>query len=226
MNRHEAATEGSVRVEGLSVTYKGTAAVTPIHDLSAFFPAGRVAVVRGPSGCGKTSLLACLAGLLQPAAGRIYVGDTEVTALNRQQLDSYRRGTVGIVFQSFNLIPSLNALENVLVPLRADGVPMGEARRRAAALLERVGLENRLKHRPSEMSGGQMQRVAIARALALEPTFVVADEPTANLDQSHVGSVITLLRSLGTDGRTVVIATHDQRVVDAADQILDLTPNH
>ncbi len=214
-----------VRVVDLTITYGGAEAVTPIRDLSMDIPAGRIAVVLGPSGCGKTSLLACMSGLLRPAKGTVFVGDLDVNGLDAAGLDRYRRGTVGIVFQAFNLIPSLSALENVLVPLRADGVPMAEARSRAALLLGEVGLNDRTRHRPSELSGGQQQRVAIARALALDPTFVVADEPTANLDQSHVGSIIELLRSLADGGRTVVIASHDQRVVEVADQLLDLTPN-
>ncbi len=213
-----------LRVDRLTVTYSAAVSVTPIRDVSFEVSPGRIAVILGPSGCGKTSLLACLGGLLRPASGTISVGDTDVTALSSAQLDAYRRGTVGIVFQAFNVIPSLSALENVMVPLRADGQTKRAAQARAAELLERVGLSDRAKHRPSELSGGQMQRVAIARALALAPPFIVADEPTANLDQAHVGSTIELLRSLSTDGSTVVIASHDQRVVEVADQVLDLTP--
>ena len=122
---------------------------------------------------------------------------------------------MGIVFQSFNLIPSLNALENVLVPLRADGVPMGEARRRAAALLERVGLGNRLKHRPSEMSGGQMQRVAIARAIVTRPSIVLADEPTANLDSKTAQQIMDLLIEINEHYKTTFIfSTHDEKLIN------------
>ena len=208
----------------MTITYAGAAGVTPIRDLSLRVEAGTLAVLLGPSGCGKTSLLACLAGLLRPTSGSVHVGAIDVSQLDGSALDRYRRGTVGIVFQSFNLVPSLNALENVLVPLRADGMNKQMARNRGEHLLERVGLGDRMRHRPSELSGGQMQRVAIARALALDPSFIVADEPTANLDQTHVGSVIHLLRSLSREGRTVVIASHDRRVVEAADQVVDLTP--
>jgi putative ABC transport system ATP-binding protein len=213
-----------VGVDALTITYGGAAGVTPISDLSFNLSPGSLSVILGPSGCGKTSVLACLAGLMKPASGRVMVDEVLVSELNQVELAEYRRGRVGVVFQSFNLVPSLTAFENVLVPLAAAKTPKAQARARVSELLKQVSLGDRMHHRPSELSGGQMQRVAIARALALDPAFVVADEPTANLDQTHVGSVIDLLKSLAKEGRCVVVATHDHRVVEVADRVIDLTP--
>jgi putative ABC transport system ATP-binding protein len=139
-------------------------------------------------------------------------------------LTEYRRETVGIVFQAFNLIPSLSALENVIVALRGAGVSRAESRSRAEVLLTRVGLEERMKHRPGDLSGGQQQRVAIARAIALDPPLVVADEPTAHLDYIQVDSVLRLLRGLAQPGRIVVVSTHDERLLPLADRVIELTP--
>jgi putative ABC transport system ATP-binding protein len=195
-----------------------------VQDLSFDAAPGSLTVMLGPSGCGKTSVLACVAGLLRPTGGSVFVDDSDIATLDRDGLAGYRGGRVGIVFQAFNLVPSLTALENVLVPLAAARVPRAEARSRAAAILERVDLGDRLRHKPNQLSGGQMQRVAIARALALDPPLVLADEPTANLDQGHVASVVSLLRTLSDQGRCLLVATHDHRVVDAADHVIDLTP--
>jgi putative ABC transport system ATP-binding protein len=176
----------------------------------------------GPSGCGKTTLLSCLAGIQQPSEGEIVVDGTEVTTLTGRPLTEYRRHGVGVVFQAFNLIPSLTALENVAMPMRSAGVSAKEAKERAAVLLTEVGLAERLDHRPSSLSGGQQQRVAIARALALEPKLVVADEPTANLDHRQVEVVLRLLRGLTARGHTVVVSTHDHRLLPLADRVVDL----
>jgi putative ABC transport system ATP-binding protein len=139
-------------------------------------------------------------------------------------LTEYRRTTVGVVFQAFNLVPSLNAIENVMVPLRAARVGRKDAKARAIELLERVDLADRMTHRPGDMSGGQQQRVAIARALAHDPAVVLADEPTAHLDYIQVEGVLKLLRELADDGRLVVVATHDERMIPLADRVVNLTP--
>jgi putative ABC transport system ATP-binding protein len=178
----------------------------------------------GPSGCGKTSLLSCLGAILRPKSGSIQFGDIEVTSLNGQALTEYRRRTVGIVFQAFNLVPSLTALENVTVPLRAAGQRWPAARERATELLDRVGLADRIHHRPGDLSGGQKQRVAIARALALDPPLILADEPTAHLDYVQVEEVLRVVRELAAGERVVVVATHDNRLLPLADQVIELVP--
>jgi putative ABC transport system ATP-binding protein len=213
-------------IQDLTVEFtKGDYTVRPLDNFSATVPAGCLALLLGPSGCGKTTLLSCLGGILTPTSGTIFSGGTEVTALTAKALTRYRQRGVGVVFQAFNLVPSLNAIENVSVPMRSAGVAAGAARRRAVELLEQVGLADRLTHRPSKLSGGQQQRVAIARAVALDPLLVLADEPTAHLDYIQVEGVLRLIRGLTDGGRAVVVATHDERLLALADQIIELRPN-
>lgn len=215
-----------LRIKDLVVEYSsGDYAVRPIDGLDLEVEAGSLAILLGPSGCGKTTLLSCLGGILKPAAGRIEFGDIDVTALASRELSSYRRDTVGIVFQAFNLVPSLTALENVMVPMHAAGMFRQDARRRAEELLTRVGLEHRMRHRPGDLSGGQQQRVAVARAIALDPPLILADEPTAHLDFIQVEEVLRLIRELAADERVVVVATHDTRILPLADQVVELVPH-
>ncbi len=162
----------------------------------------------GPSGCGKTTLLSCLGGILTPTSGSIRLGETDVTGLSGRALNAFRRDQVGFVFQAFNLVPSLTALENVIAPMRGAKVPRSERQARAEALMERVGLTDRSSHRPGDLSGGQQQRVAIARALALDPPLILADEPTAHLDFIQVEAILKLTRSLASAERVVVVSTH------------------
>lgn len=213
-------------IQNLTVEFtKGDYTVRPLDDFSCNVPAGSLALLLGPSGCGKTTLLSSLGGILKPTAGKISFGDTEVTTLAGKALTDYRQHGVGVVFQAFNLVPSLNAVENVSVPMRSAGVPRRAARDRAVALLESVGLGDRLTHRPNSLSGGQQQRVAIARALALDPLLVLADEPTAHLDYIQVEGVLRLIRGLTDGGRVVIVATHDERLLALADQIIEMRPN-
>lgn len=215
-----------LRIKDLVVEYSsGDYAVRPIDGLDLEVDAGSLAILLGPSGCGKTTLLSCLGGILKPAAGRIEFGDVDVTALASRELSAYRRDTVGIVFQAFNLVPSLTALENVMVPMHAAGMFRQDARRRAEELLTRVGLEHRMHHRPGDLSGGQQQRVAVARAIALDPPLILADEPTAHLDFIQVEEVLRLIRELAEDERVVVVATHDTRILPLADQVVELVPH-
>ena len=217
-----------LRIRDLVVEYSsGGYAIRPIDGLNLDIDAGALAILLGPSGCGKTTLLSCLGGILTPTSGRITVGDVDVTALdlrNRGALSEYRRRNVGIVFQAFNLVPSLTALENVLVPLRAAGKSRPEARERAEELLTRVGLQDRMSHRPGGLSGGQQQRVAVARAIALDPPLILADEPTAHLDYIQVEEVLRLIRGLGSGERIVVVATHDSRLLPLADRVVEMAP--
>jgi putative ABC transport system ATP-binding protein len=203
-----------IRVRDLTVEYvSGEYAVRPIDGFDLDAGSGELVVLLGPSGCGKTTLLSCLAGILTPTAGSITVGSTEVTELRGDELTAYRQRTVGIVFQAFNLIPSLTALENTAVPLTIAGVPGKKARPRAAELLETVGLSDRAGHLPSELSGGQQQRVAIARALVNDPFVILADEPTGNLDERATRGIFQLLKDINANGTAVVMATHDLDLV-------------
>ncbi len=215
-----------LRIKDLVVEYaSGQEAVRPIDELSLDVTAGSLAILLGPSGCGKTTLLSCLGGILRPTAGRIEFGDIDVTALDTRALSEYRRDTVGIVFQAFNLVPSLTALENVMVPLRAARMPRQQAQQRAEELLARVGLAHRMAYRPGDLSGGQQQRVAVARAIALDPPLLIADEPTAHLDYIQVEEVLTLIRELASGDRVVVVATHDTRMLPLADRVVELVPH-
>ena len=209
----------------LVVEYSGGGyVVRPIDGLDLEVPNGELALLLGASGCGKTTLLSVLAAILRPRRGRVSLDGLEVTRLQGSDLTDYRRQKVGIVFQSFNLIPSLTASENVQVPLRAAGLGRRWARERADELLERVALSRRRTHRPAELSGGEQQRVAIARALALDPPMLLADEPTAHLDYIQIEGVLQLLRQIADDERVVVVATHDERIVPLADKIVGLSP--
>jgi putative ABC transport system ATP-binding protein len=213
-------------VEDLTVSFdSGGYLIKPLDGLSFGAEDGELVVVLGPSGCGKTTLLSCLAGLLSPSSGRIRLGDITVTDLHGAAVASYRRETVGVVFQAFNLIASLSARGNVIVPMRLSGMPRARAKARANELLGRVGLAERTHHRPAQMSGGQQQRVAIARALVYDPPLVLADEPTAHLDHIQVEGVLRLLRELAAPGRIVIVSTHDDRVTQLADRVIELAPS-
>src|SRR5690349_11807419 len=215
----------SVGVRDLTIEYSsGGYAVRPIDGLDLDIANGELALLLGASGCGKTTLLSVLAAILHPVRGEVWLNDHEVTRLRGAALTQYRQQLVGIVFQAFNLIPSLTASENVQVPLRASGARRRVARERADELLERVSLGDRRRHRPAELSGGEQQRVAIARALALDPPMLLADEPTAHLDYLQIEGVLELLRQIADEGRVVVIATHDERIVPLADKIIGLSP--
>lgn len=217
--------ESHLSCRGIAVEYRsGDYLVRPVDGLDLDVGGGELALLLGASGCGKTTLLSVLAAILRPVGGSAKLGDTEITTLTGSALTEYRRHNVGIVFQSFNLIPSLTASENVQVPLRAAGRSGRAARERADALLEQTGLADRRRHRPDDLSGGQKQRVAIARALALDPPLLLADEPTAHLDYIQVESVLELLRSLAANGRIVVVSTHDERMIPLADRVVAMSP--
>ena len=216
---------GDLSIQNLVVEYSmGGQAVRPIDHFNLDVAAGSLVILLGPSGCGKTTLLSCLGGILRPQSGAIKFGDVEVTSLDNRALSNYRRETVGIVFQAFNLVPSLTALENVTVPMHAAGMSRREAREKAVELLTRVGLKDRMSHHPGDLSGGQQQRVAVARAISLDPPLVLADEPTAHLDFIQVEEVLRLIRELATGDRMVVVATHDSRILPLADRIVELVP--
>jgi putative ABC transport system ATP-binding protein len=214
-----------LRIRDLTIEYRsGDYRVRPIDGLDLDLGDGELVLLLGASGCGKTSLLSTIASLLSPAAGSITIDGVEVTSLAGRSLRHYRRHDVGIVFQTFNLVPSLNAVENVMAPARAAGMRRRQARDRAVARLREIGLGDRLGHRPADLSGGQQQRVAIARALVMDPMVLLADEPTAHLDFIAVEGVIEQLRRLASPGRIVIISTHDGRLIPIADRVIELTP--
>lgn len=212
-------------IEELTVEYDaGGYPVRPLDGFDAVIEDGALAVLLGPSGCGKTTLLSCLGGILTPTSGSIRLGDRQLVGRTESELTAYRQREVGIVFQAFNLVPSLTATENVMAPLVAAGISYSTARQRAIDLLVEVDLAERLDHRPVHLSGGQQQRVALARALAHDPPLIIADEPTANLDYVQVEGVLRLLRRLATRGRIVVVATHDERLLPLADTVIEMVP--
>ena len=218
---------GDLSIRDLVVEYSsGGYAIRPLNGLNLDVSAGSLVILLGPSGCGKTTLLSCLGGILRPKSGAITFDGVDITKLEGGALAQYRRDTVGIVFQAFNLVPSLTACENVMVPLRAAGWSRAASRRRAEELLTRVNLAERMKYRPGDLSGGQQQRVAVARAIALEPPLILADEPTAHLDFIQVEEVLRLIRSLAEGERVVVVATHDSRILPMADHVVELAPAH
>jgi putative ABC transport system ATP-binding protein len=213
-----------VRARGLTRTYGGgRRAVTALDGVDLDVPAGRLLAVRGRSGSGKTTLLNLLSGLDRPDAGTVHLGDLEVSSLPEPGLVDLRRREVGVVFQSFGLVPILSAAENVGVPLRLLSTPADEREARVAELLALVGLEDHAAQRPYELSGGQQQRVAIARALANRPRLVVADEPTGQLDSQTGAAVMALLLRLVREaGTTIVVATHDPALTAEADDVVEL----
>ena len=212
-------------VTDLTVEYTaGDYVVRPLDKFNLHAPDGSLVILLGPSGCGKTTLLSALAGILTPTAGTITHAGRPLTGLSGKALTQHRRHGVGVVFQAFNLVPSLDATENVMAPMTAAGVPSKEARARAGELLDQVGLSDRAHHHPGDMSGGQQQRVAIARALGLDPPLILADEPTAHLDYIQVETVLRIVRGLACPGRVVVVATHDDRMIPLADQVVELVP--
>jgi putative ABC transport system ATP-binding protein len=183
---------------------------------------GEFVAVVGPSGSGKSTLLNLLGCLDTPSDGDYFLGGEPVAGLDRDRLADIRNRRVGFVFQSFNLLPQLTALENVEMPLLFGGVGRSERRRRALEQLEKVGLGDRVEHKPTELSGGQMQRVAIARALAMDPDIVLADEPTGNLDTSSGSDVMSLMAELWEQGRTLVVVTHDMGLARRADRVVEI----
>lgn len=211
----------SLVIDRLTVAYQAAAdTVVPFEDFDLTVEPGELVLLHGPSGCGKTTLLSAIGGLLTPRAGTITLGGLPITGATGKRVLQHRRDNVGIVFQAFNLVPSLTAVENVAVPMRVAGASWRAAKARATDLLGQLALDHRLHHKPAQLSGGQQQRVAIARALANDPPVVLADEPTAHLDHSQIENVRSILRQIADAGRIVVISTHDDRLTEVADRIV------
>ncbi|HIZ33518.1 MAG TPA: ABC transporter ATP-binding protein [Candidatus Bacteroides merdigallinarum] len=183
---------------------------------------GEFVAIMGPSGCGKSTLLNILGLLDNPTAGEYYLNGTEVSRYTESQRTDLRKGVIGFVFQSFNLIDELNVYENVELPLLYMGIPSAERKKRVEDALERMGMMHRVKHFPQQLSGGQQQRAAIARAVVANPKLILADEPTGNLDSKNGREVMELLKELHRDGTTIVMVTHSQHDADYADRIIHL----
>jgi putative ABC transport system ATP-binding protein len=211
-----------IELRGVSKTVpSGAGSLTILHPLDLTIDGGRVVAITGPSGSGKSTLLGLLAGLDAPSTGSVILDGVDITALDEDSLARLRGTRIGFVFQFFHLLPSLTAMENVLVPMEIAGVPRAAAR--AKSLLDEVGLADRGHHYPSQLSGGEQQRVAVARALANNPPILLADEPTGNLDSATGHSVIELLLSVNrTRNTTLVLVTHDPELAAVADVAIAL----
>ncbi len=217
--------EPLVSLEGVEKSYgSGSAAQLVLDDLSLEIAAGELAVVHGPSGCGKTTLLNLIGGLDRVDSGRIRSCGTDLTHASRQELTAYRARSVGFIFQFYNLLPTLTALENVEAGVRVAGVERKEASERSSALLDRVGLGEFAGRFPAQLSGGQQQRVAIARALAKRSRLLLADEPTGNLDEETSAGVLDLIRELNRETAvTFVIVSHNPAIARAGDHVVRLS---
>jgi putative ABC transport system ATP-binding protein len=196
--------------------------VNALHDVSLEISEGDFMAVTGPSGSGKSTLLYTLGGLLTPNTGRVLVNESDIYSLNQRLRAKFRRDNVGFIFQTFELLPYLTALENVMLPLSIDGVSGWEQEDRAYDSLEKVGLDERADHKPTELSGGEQQRVAVARGLVNEPKILLADEPTGNLDQKTGDGIMGLLSDLNEEGQTIVFVTHDQSRTVIANKVIGM----
>ena len=212
----------AARIEDAFKIYgSGDAEVRALNGVSHDFPSGRFTAIMGPSGSGKSTLMQCMAGLDRLTSGKTWIGDTELTALSEKQITQVRRDHVGFIFQAFNLVPTLNALENIRLPLdiagrKAEGDWMDQ-------VIDALNLRSRLKHRPSELSGGQQQRVAAARAMASRPSIVFADEPTGQLDSQASAELLGFMRRAADDfGQTIVMVTHEPTAASMSDHVLFL----
>ncbi|MFD0637389.1 ABC transporter ATP-binding protein [Catenulispora yoronensis] len=213
--------EDALRLESVSKTYGERVRVTALDDVSLALPYGTFTAVMGPSGSGKSTLLNTASGLEPADSGRILVGGQQLDTSDETAATRFRRGRIGFVFQAFNLLPTLTVWQNVLLPARIAGSPV--AKRHTREVLDRVGLGDRLDHRPAELSGGEQQRVAIARAIVTRPALLFADEPTGALDSARAAEVLTLLgESVREFGQTVVMVTHDPVAAAYADRVLFL----
>ena len=212
-----------IQVLNVSKTYHhGQQEIYALNDISLKIEKSDFLSIMGPSGSGKSTLLNLIGGLDQPSNGQIFIDGQPIHGISDDQLTLIRRKRVGFIFQFFNLLPILNAVENVSLPLLLDGVPFSRIREKAIHLLESVGLGSRTEHRPEQLSGGEMQRVAIARALITDPAVILADEPTGNLDSHISEEILGLLKSLNQTGQTIVLVTHDSKAASFGKRIIRL----
>ncbi|MBT9444676.1 MAG: ABC transporter ATP-binding protein [Hyphomonadaceae bacterium] len=212
-----------IEARNLEKTYRmGDEVVHALDKVTFSAPRGDYCAVIGPSGSGKSTLMNVIGGLDSPSAGSLVINGADLGALDDEGLASFRNRTIGFVFQSFNLLPRLTAMQNVELPMLYAGMAPAERRERASQLLDRVGLAQRKTHRPTQLSGGQQQRVAIARALACEPAVILADEPTGALDTATTNEILALFGELNREGATIIIVTHEQEVARATRRIIEM----
>jgi ABC-type lipoprotein export system ATPase subunit len=218
------ATEPIIHTHALTRVYqRGQEKVEALRNVNLSITPGTFAIILGPSGGGKSTLLHLLGGIDQPTSGSLTVSGTVLDRLNEAELTRFRRTHIGFIFQFYNLLPSISAVENVALPMLAKGIKRKEAKERAEIFLERVGLNGRAMHKPSQLSGGEQQRVTIARAIAGDPTIVLADEPTGDLDAKSSDEVIQLMLKINRElGTTFVVATHNERFTAFADRLFEL----
>ncbi len=213
-----------IKLQNLTKTYgQGGSEIHALSEINLEIRNSEFVAIMGPSGCGKSTLLHLIGALHQPSSGDILLNNKALEGLSDEELTRIRRQDIGFIFQFFNLIPILNALENVALPLILDGMKTEDAHKKAQTWLEKVGLGNRMTHTPNQLSGGQQQRVAIARALSHDPEFILADEPTGNLDSKSADEIAQLLREISEDlGKTIIMVTHDPRMSSFANRIVHL----
>ena len=212
-----------IELKAVTRTYThGTKEIKALHDITLSVKAGEFLSVMGPSGSGKSTLLNLIGGLDQPSSGKIFIDNRPLHGISDDELTLIRRRKVGFIFQFFNLLPILTAVENVSLPLLLEGTSFAQIRPKAVALLEKMGLGERVEHRPEQLSGGEMQRVAIARALVTSPVVLLADEPTGNLDSRTSADIFKLLAGLHAEGQTIVMVTHDSKAASYGTRIITL----
>jgi putative ABC transport system ATP-binding protein len=224
MKAEDSAANPAARLESVSKVYDTAAArVVALEQMSWQIGRGEAVALMGPSGCGKTTVLNLLGGMDRPTGGSIWVDGDDVAVMSERQLEHYRLRKVGFVFQFFNLIPSLSAIENLELPMLIAGLPEDQRRSRAETLLETVGLRQKSYKRPEELSGGEQQRVAVCLALVNDPPIILADEPTGNLDSANSKIIADMLIDLAKrEGKTVVVASHDPKVVEAFPRVFHM----
>lgn len=212
-----------IELRNVSKRYRqGSREIEALRDISLHIGPGEFLSIMGPSGSGKSTLLNLMGGLDQPTSGEVFIHNRPLHNISDNELTMIRRRHVGYIFQFFNLLPLLTAAENVGLPLLLDGIPFSRIRPKAVALLEKVGLGQRIEHRPEQLSGGEMQRVAIARALITTPAVILADEPTGNLDSRTSEEIFLLLKELNDQGQTIVMVTHDAKAAAYGTRIITL----
>jgi len=208
-----------VNAQALEKTYElGTSKISVLKDINLEIPPAKFVVICGPSGSGKTTLLNIIGGIDRPTKGKIIVAEKDLTVQDEDFLSDFRCNNVGFVFQAYNLVSTLTVAENIAFPMEWTQTPEKEVEKRVEELLETVGLEHRANHFPSQLSGGEQQRVAFARALANNPELILADEPTGNLDVTNAQKIIQVLQFLKSQGKTIIVSTHDLQIRELADQ--------
>ncbi len=212
-----------IEIKNVTKVYDlGDVKVNALRGINLDIKEGEILVIMGPSGSGKSTLLHLLGLLDKPTSGKIILAGKDVSSMNDNELAKMRNRFIGFIFQQFNLLPKMNAVENVELPMVYAGIPKKERTKRAKELLKKMGLENRMHHLPSQLSGGQQQRVAIARALANSPKLILADEPTGNLDSKSGDMIINILKDLNKQGMTIVVVTHDSEVAKIGDRVVHI----